>query len=203
MAHLRPEDLHHLRRARHDREHRAPRARPRARRAAGHEGASRASSSRSDSSNDDGSLGEHNGVRCIGIEHKMGIHASPTCTLEYDDAVGYLIGEPNTGMRLMFTMMNIARLSVGLSGPRHRRARVPAGARLRDRTAAGARRRRPGGRGEPDHRPRRRPPHAPDHARARRGDARARLRERGGGRPGAPRRGRRRCAGARRSWPIC
>jgi hypothetical protein len=46
----------------------------------------------------------------------MGIHASPTCTLEYDDAVGYLIGEPNTGMRLMFTMMNIARLSVGLSG---------------------------------------------------------------------------------------
>jgi hypothetical protein len=64
----------------------------------------------------DGSLGEHNRVRCIGIEHKMGIHASPTCTLEYDDAVGYLIGEPNTGMRLMFTMMNIARLSVGLSG---------------------------------------------------------------------------------------
>ncbi|HEX2381701.1 MAG TPA: acyl-CoA dehydrogenase [Acidimicrobiales bacterium] len=66
--------------------------------------------------NDDGSLGEPNRVRCIGIEHKMGIHASPTCTLEYDDAVGYLIGGPNTGMRLMFTMMNIARLSVGLSG---------------------------------------------------------------------------------------
>jgi alkylation response protein AidB-like acyl-CoA dehydrogenase len=66
--------------------------------------------------NDDGSLGELNGVRCIGIEHKMGIHASPTCTLEFDDAVGYLIGEPNAGMRLMFTMMNIARLSVGLSG---------------------------------------------------------------------------------------
>jgi alkylation response protein AidB-like acyl-CoA dehydrogenase len=66
--------------------------------------------------NDDGSLGEHNNVRCIGIEHKMGIHASPTCTLEYDNAVGYLIGEANTGMRLMFTMMNIARLSVGLSG---------------------------------------------------------------------------------------
>jgi alkylation response protein AidB-like acyl-CoA dehydrogenase len=65
---------------------------------------------------DDGSLGDDNAVRCIGIEHKMGIHASPTCTLEYDNAVGYLIGEPNTGMRLMFTMMNIARLSVGLSG---------------------------------------------------------------------------------------
>jgi len=65
---------------------------------------------------EEGSLGELNRVRCIGIEHKMGIHASPTCTLEYDDAVGYLIGEPNAGMRLMFTMMNIARLSVGLSG---------------------------------------------------------------------------------------
>ncbi|HEY2814190.1 MAG TPA: acyl-CoA dehydrogenase, partial [Acidimicrobiales bacterium] len=65
---------------------------------------------------DDGTLGELNGVRCIGIEHKMGIHASPTCTLEYDDAVGYLVGEPNAGMRLMFTMMNTARLSVGLSG---------------------------------------------------------------------------------------
>jgi alkylation response protein AidB-like acyl-CoA dehydrogenase len=67
--------------------------------------------------NDDGSLGEHNHVKCIGIEHKMGIHASPTCVLEYEDAVGYLIGgEPNAGMRQMFTMMNTARLSVGLSG---------------------------------------------------------------------------------------
>src|SRR5207248_15091 len=59
---------------------------------------------------------EHNRVKCIGIEHKMGIHASPTCVLEYDDAVGYVIGEPNAGMRYMFTMMNTARLSVGLSG---------------------------------------------------------------------------------------
>jgi alkylation response protein AidB-like acyl-CoA dehydrogenase len=67
--------------------------------------------------NEDGSLGERNGVKCIGIEHKMGIHASPTCVLEYDNAVGYLIGgEPNAGMRQMFTMMNTARLSVGLSG---------------------------------------------------------------------------------------
>jgi alkylation response protein AidB-like acyl-CoA dehydrogenase len=66
--------------------------------------------------NEDGSLGEQNAVKCIGIEHKMGIHASPTCVLEYDDAVGYLIGEANAGMRYMFTMMNTARLSVGLSG---------------------------------------------------------------------------------------
>ena len=66
--------------------------------------------------NDDGSLGERNAVKCIGIEHKMGIHASPTCTMEYDAAVGYLIGEANAGMRYMFTMMNNARLSVGLQG---------------------------------------------------------------------------------------
>jgi alkylation response protein AidB-like acyl-CoA dehydrogenase len=65
---------------------------------------------------DDGSLGERNAVRCIGIEHKMGLHGSPTCTMEYDGAVGYLIGEANAGMRYMFTMMNNARLSVGLQG---------------------------------------------------------------------------------------
>jgi alkylation response protein AidB-like acyl-CoA dehydrogenase len=69
--------------------------------------------------NPDGSLGERNDVRCVSIEHKMGIHASPTCVMSYGDqggAVGYLVGEPNEGMRLMFTMMNTARLSVGLEG---------------------------------------------------------------------------------------
>ncbi|HVV30180.1 MAG TPA: acyl-CoA dehydrogenase [Mycobacteriales bacterium] len=64
----------------------------------------------------DGSPGERNAVRCTGIEHKMGIHAAPTCSLEFDDAIGFLIGELNTGMRVMFTMMNNARLSVGLEG---------------------------------------------------------------------------------------
>ncbi len=70
--------------------------------------------------NDDGSLGAHNDVTCVSIEHKMGIHASPTCVLQYGDrgdgAVGYLIGEENTGMKTMFIMMNNARLSVGLEG---------------------------------------------------------------------------------------
>jgi alkylation response protein AidB-like acyl-CoA dehydrogenase len=65
---------------------------------------------------DDGSLGERNQVRCLSIEHKLGIHASPTCVLEFDGATGYLIGEVNAGMRYMFTMMNGARLSVGLQG---------------------------------------------------------------------------------------
>jgi hypothetical protein len=52
----------------------------------------------------------------VSIEHKMGINASPTCVMAYDGATGYLIGEPNDGMRYMFTMMNTARLSVGLQG---------------------------------------------------------------------------------------
>ena len=69
--------------------------------------------------NDDGSLGERNDVTCVSIEHKLGIKASPTCTLSFGDAggaTGFLIGEENMGMRYMFTMMNNARLSVGLHG---------------------------------------------------------------------------------------
>jgi 3-(methylthio)propanoyl-CoA dehydrogenase len=69
--------------------------------------------------NQDGSLGCRNDVRCVSIERKLGIHASPTCVMSYGDeggAVGYLIGEANQGMRYMFTMMNTARLSVGLEG---------------------------------------------------------------------------------------
>ena len=65
---------------------------------------------------EDGSLGERNAVNCLSIEHKLGIHGSPTCVLEYDDATGYLIGEENIGMRIMFVMMNSARLSVGMQG---------------------------------------------------------------------------------------
>jgi alkylation response protein AidB-like acyl-CoA dehydrogenase len=65
---------------------------------------------------DDGSLGARNAVHCVSIEHKMGINASPTCVMSYEDAVGYLIGEPNQGMRYMFRMMNTARLAVGLEG---------------------------------------------------------------------------------------
>ena len=69
--------------------------------------------------NDDGSLGDRNDVKCVSIEHKMGIKASPTCVMSFgenDGAIGYLIGEENRGMRYMFTMMNNARLSVGLEG---------------------------------------------------------------------------------------
>jgi acyl-CoA dehydrogenase len=69
--------------------------------------------------NEDGSLGQRNDVHCVGLEHKLGIHASPTCTLAYGDhggAIGYLIGEENKGLACMFTMMNNARLNVGIQG---------------------------------------------------------------------------------------
>ena len=66
--------------------------------------------------NDDGSLGDNNNVSCISIEEKLGIHASPTCVMEYDDSVGYLVGEENRGLNYMFTMMNEARVWVGGQG---------------------------------------------------------------------------------------
>ncbi|MBY0563377.1 MAG: acyl-CoA dehydrogenase C-terminal domain-containing protein [Hyphomonadaceae bacterium] len=66
--------------------------------------------------NADGSLGARNGVVCGKIEEKMGIHGNSTCVLNYDDAVGYLIGQENKGLHAMFTMMNVARLGVGLQG---------------------------------------------------------------------------------------
>ncbi len=69
--------------------------------------------------NPDGSLGERNDIRCVSLEHKMGIHASPTCVLAFGDeggALGYLVGEENRGLAHMFTMMNEARLKVGLQG---------------------------------------------------------------------------------------
>ncbi|TJX03832.1 MAG: acyl-CoA dehydrogenase, partial [Mesorhizobium sp.] len=73
---------------------------------------------------DDGALGARNDVFCSGLEHKLGIHASPTCTMIYGDgfegtapgAIGWLIGEENKGLACMFTMMNNARLAVGMQG---------------------------------------------------------------------------------------
>ncbi|MBP0116014.1 acyl-CoA dehydrogenase [Bradyrhizobium vignae] len=69
--------------------------------------------------NKDGSLGQRNDIYASGVEHKLGMHASPTCTMTMGDhggAIGFLIGEENQGMRCMFTMMNQARLGVGLEG---------------------------------------------------------------------------------------
>jgi alkylation response protein AidB-like acyl-CoA dehydrogenase len=64
----------------------------------------------------DGTLGARNGARCASIEHKLGIHASPTAVMVFDNALGYLVGEENKGLSYMFIMMNAARFSVGLEG---------------------------------------------------------------------------------------
>ena len=70
--------------------------------------------------NKDGSLGARNDVECAGLEHKLGIHASPTCVMKYGEkgagAIGYLVGEENRGLNVMFIMMNAARLAVGVQG---------------------------------------------------------------------------------------
>ncbi len=66
--------------------------------------------------NDDESLGEFNNVSCGSIEHKMGIHASATCVMNFDGSKGYLVGEENKGLACMFTMMNFERIGVGIQG---------------------------------------------------------------------------------------
>lgn len=99
---------------------------------------------------DDGSLGQRNAVTCGSIEHKMGIQASATCVMNFDDAVGYLVGEENKGLAAMFTMMNYERLGVGIQGlasgersyqnaieyARERlQSRAPTGAQAKDKIA--------------------------------------------------------------------
>ena len=69
--------------------------------------------------NPDGSLGAKNDVRCVGLEHKLGIHASPTCAMSFGDgegAIGWIVGQPNRGLEYMFIMMNEARFGVGVQG---------------------------------------------------------------------------------------
>ncbi len=69
--------------------------------------------------NPDGSLGAKNDVRCVGLEHKLGIHGSPTCAMSFGDgegAVGWIVGQPNRGLEYMFIMMNEARFGVGVQG---------------------------------------------------------------------------------------
>jgi alkylation response protein AidB-like acyl-CoA dehydrogenase len=91
----------------------------------------------------DGGEGPRNGVACGGIEHKMGIKASATCVMNFDGAKGWLIGAPNKGMRAMFTMMNAARLGVGIQGlgiaeTAYQSARAYARERLQGRALKGA-----------------------------------------------------------------
>lgn len=91
--------------------------------------------------NDDGTLGDRNDVVCAGIEHKLGLHGSPTCTMVYGErgegAIGWLVGEKHQGLAAMFTMMNISRLTVGTQG-------VAISARAFDQALAYAHERRQG-----------------------------------------------------------
>ena len=90
--------------------------------------------------NADGSLGERNEVRCISIEHKLGIHASPTCVLQFGEqrgATGYLVGQPNRGLEYMFIMMNTARLGSRRPELCRGRAGLPTGRGVRAHTPAG------------------------------------------------------------------
>ena len=92
---------------------------------------------------EDGSVGPRNGVLCTGIEHKMGIHGSSTCQMSFDEATGWLVGEPHKGMRAMFAMMNSERLSVGTQGlglgeAAYQAAVVYAKERLQGRALSGA-----------------------------------------------------------------
>ena len=143
--------------------------------------------------NADGSLGARNDIYPSGVEHKLGMHASPTCTMTMGDkggAIGYLIGEENRGMLCMFTMMNQARLGVGLEG-------VGIADRAYQQALAFAQERRQGRaignqgrRNGPDHRASRRQAHADADARADRRRAHHLLRHRGGDRCFGARQGR-------------
>ncbi len=96
--------------------------------------------------NEDGTLGDRNDMRCLSLEHKLGIHASPTCVMAYGEdggATGYLIGEENKGIECMFTMMNTTRLAIGLEGVgiaerAYQHARQYAGERVQGRAPGGS-----------------------------------------------------------------
>ncbi|PZU64098.1 MAG: acyl-CoA dehydrogenase, partial [Rhizobium sp.] len=94
--------------------------------------------------NEDGSLGERNRMSVGSLEHKMGIHAQPTCVMNYDGAIGWLVGEPGRGLNAMFTMMNAERLFVGIQGlgigeAANQKAVAYSRERLQGRSADGAR----------------------------------------------------------------
>jgi alkylation response protein AidB-like acyl-CoA dehydrogenase len=103
--------------------------------------------------NEDGSVGPRNeGVKCAGLEEKMGIHGNATCVMAYDDAKGWLIGEENSGLKIMFVMMNEARIGVGLQGVAQAEAAYQAAAefakdRLQGRSLTGPK--NPGGPADP------------------------------------------------------
>ena len=127
--------------------------------------------------------GQRNGVRCNAIEEKMGIHGNATCQLFFDGAIGWMVGQPNKGLAAMFTMMNAARLGVGMQGlgTGESPSRLDYACHLdQGRSLAGRRART--GRRTPSLAPRRAPDAAADESQQRR--RRAPLRDRAGDRQG-------------------
>jgi alkylation response protein AidB-like acyl-CoA dehydrogenase len=91
---------------------------------------------------EDGEIGERNRIKCLSIEHKMGIHGNSTCVMHLDEAAGWMVGKPNQGLRAMFVMMNGARLGVGMQGLglteiAYQQARTYARERLQSRSLSG------------------------------------------------------------------
>ena len=116
--------------------------------------------------NKDGSLGARNDVVCAGLEHKLGIHASPTAVMKYgekDGAIGYLVGEENRGLNVMFIMMNAARLAVGTQGVSVAERATQRAHGLCQGAPAGPHRLEQGRRHGAHHRARRHPPQPHDH----------------------------------------
>ena len=144
--------------------------------------------------NDDGSLGERNPAACVSIEHKLGIHGSPTCVMAFEGATGWLVGDEHDGMRNMFTMMNNARLSVGLQGLSLSERAFQQALAVLPGPHAGHGDRRGEGDEQPDHRAPRRATDADDPTGMDRRDASAGLHQRRRARPS--RRGSRRRRGA-------
>jgi alkylation response protein AidB-like acyl-CoA dehydrogenase len=135
--------------------------------------------------NEDGSLGERNGAKCAGLEHKMGIHGNATCVMAYDDAKGWLVGEENRGLQAMFVMMNEARWARACRGwrsprPPIRRRRTSRASGCRDARSPDQEPRRSG---RPHHRASGRAAHAAGKPRLRGGRPRLRALDRAAGRP--------------------
>ena len=165
----------------------ASKARRRARRA------SRSSSCRSSCPTRTAIRATRNAVSCGSIEEKMGIHGNATCVMNYDGATGWLVGEREKGLRAMFTMMNEARLGVGVQGlalseVAYQNAAIYARERRQGRSIC--RREGAGREGRSDHRASRRAPHADVDPRLQRGGARAGAVDGAEGRRRAPLRGR-------------
>ena len=177
------------RRARSRRQHRPSRAGAHRRRAGRHEGHLAVRRAEVPAESPTARSARATASSCGSLEEKMGIHGNSTCVMNYDGATGWLLGEENRGLNAMFTMMNEARLGVGVQGLALSEVAYQNAVALREGAAAGPcadRREIPGQAGRSDHRASGCAPHADDHQAVQRGGARAGAVDRDRVRPRAP-----------------